>query len=65
MSAQNFGEGNIYVKSATLNGKPFDRAWIKHSEILAGGELVLNMASAPSGWAAKQPLPRSLSGEYA
>jgi predicted alpha-1,2-mannosidase len=42
--------GNRYVQSATLNGRPLDRAWLKHSEIVAGGTLILKMGSAPSAW---------------
>ena len=30
---------NIYIQSAKLHGKPLTRAWIYHSEIVAGGKL--------------------------
>jgi predicted alpha-1,2-mannosidase len=39
---------NIYVQSATLNGKPLERSWISHAELVAGGELVLKMGSKPN-----------------
>ncbi len=35
--------GDIYVQSATLNGKPMDRAWISHAEIVNGGVLRFNL----------------------
>ncbi len=43
--AENFSEENKYIQSATLNGKRLNRTVIKHSEIICGGELVLNMGS--------------------
>lgn len=36
---------NVYVKSMTLNGKPLDRRYITHSEIMAGGKLVFYMSN--------------------
>ncbi len=39
---------NRYVQSAMLNGKPLDRAWIRHSELWAGGILVLEMGPEPN-----------------
>lgn len=56
--ALNTGEDNIYIQSATLDGKSYDRSWISHSDILAGGELVFTMGSAPNmNWASS---PESL-----
>jgi len=43
-------DDNIYIQSATLNGEPLDRCWLRHSEILAGGTLTLEMGSTPSDW---------------
>lgn len=34
---------NVYVQSATLNGRPLSRCWLSHAELVAGGELVLQM----------------------
>ena len=39
---------NVYVQSAKLNGKPLSRAWIRHSEIVAGGMLEFVMGPAPN-----------------
>jgi len=39
---------DLYIQSATLNGKPLNRAWIAHSEILAGGTLRFTLGAAPN-----------------
>jgi predicted alpha-1,2-mannosidase len=44
VTAQNLSETNAYVQSVTLNGKPLDRAFVTHEEIMAGGELRFNMS---------------------
>jgi predicted alpha-1,2-mannosidase len=41
---------NKYVQSATLNGKPLNRAWLTHAEISRGGRLVLRMSGKASSW---------------
>ena len=38
---------NVYVQSAKLNGKPLDRPWVTHAEIVAGGTLELDMGMLP------------------
>jgi predicted alpha-1,2-mannosidase len=40
-------EGRIYIQSATLNGEPYDKAWISHADIMNGGRLVLEMGPQP------------------
>lgn len=39
---------NVYIQSATLNGKPLDRPWLKHAEITAGGTLRFVMGPRPN-----------------
>jgi putative alpha-1,2-mannosidase len=52
--------GAIYIKSATLNGKPLDRAWLTHDEIAAGGALAVELVPEPDrNWGTKT-LPPSL-----
>ncbi|MBP3382993.1 MAG: GH92 family glycosyl hydrolase [Tidjanibacter sp.] len=51
---------NIYIRSAKLNGRPYNKAWITHRDIVAGGRLELTMGSKPSRWG-KTELPPSLS----
>lgn len=44
-------EQNRYIGRAELNGKPYNKAYINHSDILAGGELVLHMVCEPTDFA--------------
>lgn len=39
---------NPYIQSATFNGQRYEHPWIAHADIVAGGELVLQMAAAPN-----------------
>jgi putative alpha-1,2-mannosidase len=48
IEAKNNSVLNKYIKSATLNGKPFNRTWITHDEIMKGGELLFEMAPEPN-----------------
>ncbi len=41
-------ETNIYIQSATLNGKSLHRPWFLHSDIAHGGELVFQMGRMPN-----------------
>ena len=43
VTVRNFSRENLHVKSAKLNGQPLERV-ITHAQILAGGELVFEMA---------------------
>jgi len=59
--AKNLSDKNSYIKSATLNGKPYNKAWIEHSDILTGGVLVFEMDFHPSTLWGKELLPPSKS----
>ena len=48
---------HFHIKSAMLNGKPLNRAWLKMDEFLTGGELVLEMSPEPSGFGEKNRPP--------
>ena len=50
-------ETHKYIVGATLNGKPLDRAWIRHGEIKEGAVLRLDLAEAPNGFGAHNPPP--------
>ena len=41
---------NIYIQSATLNGKKYDKCYLTHADLAAGGTLVLQMGAKPSDW---------------
>ncbi len=51
VSAPNASDTNRYIVAARLNGKPLDRAWLSHDEIIKGGVLELDMAAQPGSWA--------------
>ena len=61
--ANNNSAKNIYIQSATLNGKPWDKAYFSHSDIANGGKLVFEMGPAPNKkWAsAPEAAPPSMS----
>ena len=63
--AKNNSAENLYVQSASLNGKPLTRAWLRHAEIADGGILELAMGKEPNQkWgSAREDLPPSVSGE--
>jgi predicted alpha-1,2-mannosidase len=46
--AHNVSEENIYIQSAQLNGENFNRPWLDHSDIAAGGVLEFQMGSDPN-----------------
>ena len=46
--ANNNSHENKYIQSATLNGKPLNRTWIDHSEIVSGGEIIFEMGPEPN-----------------
>jgi len=37
-----------YIQSATLNGKPLNRFWLTHAEIMQGGKLLVRMSPKPN-----------------
>ena len=42
----------VFIDGAALNGKPFNRTFLLHKEIVAGGQLDLNMSPLPNkSWA--------------
>ena len=43
--AKNLSDENKYIQAVTLNGVPHRSAFIKHSDIICGGELVFLMGS--------------------
>lgn len=55
--AKHVSDKNIYVQSATLNGKKWEKCWFLHSDICEGGELILEMGATPSGWGQTIPPP--------
>jgi len=61
--ARNNSAQNMYIQSATLNGKPWNKPWFSHADIAKGATLVLTMGPEPNkAWGADpQDAPRSMS----
>ncbi len=52
------GKENLYVQSATLNGKPLNQCWLYRDEIFQGGRLHLIMGRQPNEkWGNGTPVP--------
>jgi predicted alpha-1,2-mannosidase len=48
IEANNNSSQNVYIQSATLNGKPFTHNWISHADIMNGGTLHFEMGDKPN-----------------
>ena len=48
VKAPGVSDKNCYVKEVRLNGKPYSKMYITHSDILAGGTLEFVMSSKPN-----------------
>ncbi len=45
--AENNSSDNVYIQAITLNGKPYTKHYITHTDIMNGGELRLVMGNQP------------------
>ena len=45
--AKNNSADNKYIQSVTLNGKPYNKTYFSHEDIVEGGTLVLTMGNRP------------------
>jgi predicted alpha-1,2-mannosidase len=59
--AESLNERNRYVGRVTLNGAPLTRSFIRHDEILRGGELRFTMSDKPNTTWATAPEARPFS----
>ncbi len=50
VKADNFSKDNIYIAGLTLNGKPIDKPFVSHADLMQGGELVFEMSPTPTKW---------------
>ncbi|MBO9573732.1 MAG: glycoside hydrolase family 92 protein, partial [Chitinophagaceae bacterium] len=48
ISAINNSPENIYIQSASLNGKPYNKSWLDHVDLAEGGTLQLVLGPAPN-----------------
>jgi predicted alpha-1,2-mannosidase len=63
IEARNNSAANMYIQSATLNGKPWNKTWFSHADIRNGAKLVLTMGATPNkAWgSAPDAAPPSMS----
>ncbi len=59
VAADGLSDANRYVGRVTLNGKPLDRAFLRHEELIAGGELRFMMQATPDKTAKARPYSMS------
>jgi predicted alpha-1,2-mannosidase len=61
--AKNNSAENMYIQSATLNGRPWNKPWFSHDDIKDGATLMLTMGSKPNrNWgSAPEAAPPSMS----
>jgi putative alpha-1,2-mannosidase len=63
VTTDGMGKGHEYVGAVTLNGKPLNRTFLRHAEILAGGELHFTLQAEPNkawpGQGAEKPYSMS------
>ena len=56
IEAEGTSPENIYIQSATLNGKPYNKSYISHSDITDGGVLRFVMGPRPNpAWGTETP----------
>jgi predicted alpha-1,2-mannosidase len=46
--AVNSSDRNVYIQSARLNGRPYNKSLLLHDDLMAGGELVFVMGPRPN-----------------
>ena len=47
IKAPKVSDKNCYVKKLVLNGKPYDKLFITHNDLMSGGALIFDMSSKP------------------
>ena len=55
ITTKNNSAANVYIQSANLNGRPLNRFWFPHTNLVNGGTLEINLGPQPSRWAADAP----------
>lgn len=54
IEAKNASDKNRYIQSANLNGRPLNKPWFYHAELIKGGKLTLIMGDKPNeNWGSK------------
>lgn len=65
IETKNVSDRNIYIQSATLNGKALNKPWLYHDELVNGGDLVFRMGPKPNlKWGSSpEAVPPSMSNQ--
>ncbi len=65
IEARNNSKDNMYIQSATLDGKPLTKPWFYHSQLVDGGKLVFQMGPEPNtNWGSRpQDAPPSMTSK--
>ncbi|HSY75012.1 MAG TPA: GH92 family glycosyl hydrolase, partial [Dongiaceae bacterium] len=63
IEARNNSKKNLYIQSATLNGRPWNKPWFSHADIANGGKFIFEMGPQPNpNWgSAPDAAPPSMS----
>ncbi len=61
IEVNNSSKENIYINNIVLNGKPYNKLFITHSDIMKGGILEIEMSSAPNENIMNYKKPTSMS----
>jgi len=48
INASNLNKDNFYIQSAKLNGKKYNACFLKHKDIMKGGEITFGMGNQPN-----------------
>jgi len=48
ISANHISDKNIYIQSVKLNGQSYNKCYLYHKDILAGGQLTMEMGTSPN-----------------
>jgi predicted alpha-1,2-mannosidase len=55
IKAHRVSAANIYIQSAKLNGKPYNKSYLNHADLMSGGELIFEMGRRPNlKWGARE-----------
>ncbi|HJP90467.1 MAG TPA: GH92 family glycosyl hydrolase [Pyrinomonadaceae bacterium] len=48
VKARGVSDRDVYIQSATLNGEPYNKSFLLHDDLMAGGELIFQMGPRPN-----------------
>ncbi|HMU41972.1 MAG TPA: glycoside hydrolase family 92 protein, partial [Ignavibacteriaceae bacterium] len=65
IKSENLNDKNIYIQSMLLNGEKYDKLFLRHEEIINGGEFIFIMGPEPNKQLGQEEesMPYSLSDE--